>query len=152
VPEGCESQPLALNPFPIPKTSPAGSPIDLRGILEGEAISVEEILDNAAYISWVTPELWADKPALEAWMTNCQNGWAKELGYEPDGPVLGIHALRKVDHGEGLIMIEAMIFRRLRRRPELGQVGWCRSKHRESTFRQSNYHERTDYCVGWTPK
>ena len=67
------------------------------------------------WCSHVTPELFADKPALQAWMILGIDGWAAERGYEPDGPVLGIHELGRIDCGEDWIMIEVVILRRYRK-------------------------------------
>lgn len=28
-------------------------------------------------------------------------------------------------------------------------LGWCRGQHRESIYRQTHYHEHTEYCAEW---
>lgn len=67
---------------------------------------------KARWSCWVTPELWADKPALESVMSAGIDGWAREQGLEPDGPLL-IHELRRSNRS-GLLMIEAAVLRRYR--------------------------------------
>jgi hypothetical protein len=32
-----------------------------------------------------------------------------------------------------------------------GLLGYCHGQHRESVYRRTHYHERTDYCAGWEP-